>query len=51
MSGKEFLILVKDMREAQKEYFRTRSRDALVRSKSLEKQVDEEIIRVAMLLQ
>lgn len=51
MSAKEFFILVKDMREAQKEYFRTRSRDALVRSKNLEKKVDEEIIRVAMLLQ
>lgn len=43
-----FMQLVKDMRAAQKEYFTARkqwgdSRDALQRSKALEKRVDEEI--------
>lgn len=31
---------VRDMREAQKEYFRHRERDVLIRSKELEKLVD-----------
>ena len=34
------------MRKAQKNYFKTRDRDALNASKEIEKQVDEEIIRV-----
>ena len=43
-----FMQLVKDMRAAQKEYFSARkqwgdSRDALQRSKALERRVDEEI--------
>ena len=38
-----FMQLVKQMREAQREYFRTRSREALQQSKALEKRVDEEI--------
>ena len=43
-----FIQLVKDMRAAQKEYFSVRkqwgdSRDALQRSKALERRVDEEI--------
>ena len=43
-----FMQLVKDMRTAQKEYFAARkqwgdSRDALQRSKALERRVDEEI--------
>ena len=43
-----FMQLVKDMRAAQKEYFAARkqwgdSRDALQRSKALERRVDEEI--------
>lgn len=43
-----FMQLVKDMRAAQKEYFAVRkqwgdSRDALQRSKALERRVDEEI--------
>ncbi len=37
----DFLQLVQDMREAQKSYFSTRSKAALVRSKELEKKVDE----------
>lgn len=38
-----FMQLVKDMREAQKEYFLARSKDALQRSKAFERRVDEEI--------
>lgn len=43
-----FMQLVKDMRAAQKEYFAARrdnrdSREALQRSKALERRVDEEI--------
>lgn len=35
--------LVREMRNAQKEYFRSRTHDALQRSKALESRVDEEI--------
>lgn len=34
------------MRESQKEYFRTRSHDALRKSKALEAEIDAEIKRV-----
>ena len=39
----DFEILVADMRNAQKDYFRTRSQNALQSAKELEKQVDEHI--------
>lgn len=45
MKPEEFYLLVANMRNAQKEYFRTRSRDLLSKSKQLEKQVDDEIKR------
>jgi hypothetical protein len=35
--------LVTDMRRAQKEYFRTRSKEALLKAKKLEAEVDKEI--------
>ena len=38
------------MRKAQKEYFRTRSKDMLVISNELERQVDDEITRVQNIL-
>jgi hypothetical protein len=38
---KAFAHLVDEMRAAQKEYFATRDRDVLSRSKSLERQVDK----------
>lgn len=38
---KQIIAAVKEMREAQREYFRTRDKKALQRSKSLEKMVDE----------
>ena len=37
---KDFITTVKAMREAQKEYFRTRDRQVLQMSKALEKRVD-----------
>ena len=41
----QFFNLVKAMREAQKEYFTSRSLEALRRSKQLERKVDEYIMR------
>ena len=46
MNAKEFFYIVASMRKAQKDYFRTRTTEALNKSKSLEKQVDAEIQRV-----
>jgi len=40
---REIITAVKAMREAQKEYFRTRSHDSLRKSKALEKRVDDMI--------
>ena len=40
---KEIITAVKAMREAQKEYFRTRSHDSLRKSKAWEKRVDDMI--------
>jgi hypothetical protein len=40
---KEFIELVREMRNAQKEYFKTRTKDALNRSKELERKVDAEL--------
>ena len=39
----EFMQLVREMRKAQKEYFKTRDKDVLAKSKQLEKRVDAEI--------
>lgn len=41
-----FEKLVRDMREAQKRYFRDRGMDALRDAKSLERRVDEELERI-----
>lgn len=46
MNSRYFFDTVCRMRKAQKIYFKTRDRDALNMSKEIEKQVDEEIIRV-----
>lgn len=37
---KEFVELVREMRNAQKEYFKTRDKNVLQRSKELERKVD-----------
>jgi len=47
MTPENFFNLVRDMRLAQREYFRTRSLSVLTRAKALEKRVDEEINRIA----
>lgn len=41
-----FTILVRDMRAAQKAYFKTRSTDALNHAKELEKQVDDQLAAI-----
>ena len=46
MDAKEFYDLVVKMREAQKNYFRSRSHVYLKESKQHEKEVDKEIKRV-----
>jgi hypothetical protein len=40
---RQIITAVKAMREAQKEYFRTRSHESLRKSKALEKRVDDMI--------
>lgn len=45
MKPYEFFRLVERMRQAQREYFRTRSDEALRRSKRLEREIDAEIER------
>lgn len=49
MNAKQFFQLVTSMREAQRDYFKSRSRSALERSKHLESLVDDEINRVKTL--
>ena len=46
MDAKSFFMLVREMRTAQKDYFRLRSHDALTNSMALERKVDTEIHRV-----
>lgn len=50
MTARDFFSLVREMRETQKGYFLTRSRDLLEKSKQLEAQVDREIARVDAIL-
>ena len=50
MKPKEFFDKVSELREAQKEYFKTRSSAALNRSKALEREIDAEIARVNVIL-
>lgn len=45
MNDEQFKALVNKMRQAQKEYFRTRSSQSLERSKKLEREVDQELQR------
>lgn len=46
MDKRVFFEKVALMRDAQKEYFRTRSHDVLRKSKALEAEIDREIERV-----
>lgn len=50
MNPKTFFNKVSLMRQAQKEYFKTRSYDSLKRSKALEAEIDAEIERVNKIL-
>lgn len=50
MDHKEFYDTVRLMRAKQKEYFQTRSIKTLKECKQLEKQVDDEIVRVDKIL-
>lgn len=50
MNAKEFFDTVAVMRDAQKVYFRDRTREALNESKALEKKVDAEIARARSIL-
>lgn len=50
MKARDFFDLVREMREAQRSYFLTRSRDLLEKSKALEREVDREISRVDTIL-
>ncbi|HEY1190445.1 MAG TPA: hypothetical protein VGE74_22620 [Gemmata sp.] len=43
----EFIVLVRQMREAQRDYFKTRSGAALSKSKELERKVDVALRAVA----
>ena len=50
MDEKQFFCLVDLMRIYQKEYFRTRDREVLIKCKHYEKLVDHEIDRVKTIL-
>lgn len=50
MNAREFFNKVALLRHHQKDYFATRSRDALQASKALEREIDAEIERVNNLL-
>ena len=46
----EYILLVKEMRVNQKEYFKTRNTKVLSVSKKLERQVDEETLKIVKLV-
>lgn len=46
MNPVQFFEKVAEMREAQREYFRTRSKEAFIKSKQTEREIDSEIERV-----
>lgn len=50
MDARQFFNLVSEMRNKQKEYFKTHTQSALKESKALEKRVDDEIARVTQVL-
>ena len=51
MDLKNFVIKVKMMRQAQRDYFATRSREKLQESKQLEKDVDNDLLEIAKMFQ
>ena len=46
MNPEQFFYKVKEMRDAQKEYFKYRTKSALEKSKKLESEIDNEVKRV-----
>lgn len=50
MQAKEFFDFVAEMREYQKEFFKTKSKEALEKSIRIERVVDAEIARVKWIL-
>lgn len=46
MNPEQFFYKVKEMRDAQKEYFKYRTKSALDKSKKLESEIDNEVKRV-----
>ena len=50
MNVNGFVLKVKMMREAQKNYFATRSREWLTESKRLEKEVDNDLLEIAKMM-
>lgn len=50
MNAREFFDKVSAMRQAQRDYFKTRDKEVLIKSKQLEKEVDDEIKRVTEIL-
>lgn len=51
MTNREFFYAVSNMREAQREYFKTRDQRTLRRCKALEKEIDNEIYRVKSIIE
>ena len=51
MNLKDFIIRVKVMRQAQKDYFAYRTEELLIKSKQLEKQVDDDLVTIAKMFQ
>lgn len=50
MNARLFFDKVVEMRNAQKEYFRTRDKTAFGKAKELESEIDKEILRVKAIL-
>lgn len=50
MNAKQFFVLVSKMRDAQKMYFKYRSDERLQEALRLEKEIDQEILRVNLAL-
>ena len=50
MTSRQFFDRVVQLRRFQKEYFATRSRESLQQAKALEKEIDDEIVRVQQIL-
>lgn len=50
MNAREFFDKVVEMRNAQKEYFKTKDKDVLKEAKVLEAEIDKEIRRVEIIL-